>query len=102
MLIVQGEAELPEEGALETVREALQTMVTETRKEPGCIDYGFSVDVCSPTTIRITERWESMEALEAHMKSPHMAAFGAALAKTPPKSMSVKLWEVARELELPR
>ncbi len=28
--------------------------------------------------MRITEKWENPEALEAHFKSPHMAAFNAA------------------------
>jgi len=101
MLIVMAEAEV-EDGAVDTIRDALQTMEAETRKEPGCITYAFSLDVHSPTTLRISERWESMEALQAHFKSPHMAAFGAALAKAPPKSMDVKLYEVARELPLPR
>lgn len=101
MLIVMAEAEV-EEGAIEQVRDALRTMEQETRKEPGCLAYAFSLDVNAPTTLRISERWESMAALEAHFAAPHMAAFGAALAKAPPKSMDVKVYEVAREVALPR
>ena len=101
MLIVAGEV-VVDGDAVDQVRDALRTMEEETRKEPGCVSYAFSQDISSPTTLRISERWESMEALEAHFKTPHMAAFGATLAKHPPKGMDVKVYEVARERELPR
>lgn len=101
MLIVMAEV-VVEAGAIDQVRDGLKTMEDETRKEPGCISYAFSLDVSDPTTMRISERWESMEALEAHFETPHMAAFGAVFAKAPPKSMDVKVYEVAKEVALPR
>ncbi len=101
MLIVAGEV-VVEEGAIDSVRDALRTMEEETRKEDGCQTYVFSVDINTPTTMRIFERWESQEALSAHMKTSHMAEFGAVVGKIKPKSMSVKLYEVAKELPLPR
>ncbi|MBW2292666.1 MAG: antibiotic biosynthesis monooxygenase [Deltaproteobacteria bacterium] len=100
MLIVAAEVGV-EEGAVESVRDALLAMETETRKEPGCLTYAFSVDINDPGTLRIIERWESMEALETHFKTPHMAAFGAAIAKIKPTSMNLKVYEVAREVALP-
>jgi quinol monooxygenase YgiN len=100
MLIVAGEV-VVEEGAIDSVRDALRTMEEETRKEDGCQTYVFSVDINTPTTMRIFERWESQEALSAHMKTPHMATFGAAVAKIKPKSMSIKIYEVEKELQLP-
>ena len=45
---------------------------------------------------------DSMEVLELHFKTPHMAAFGAAMGQIQPSSMDVKLYEVAGELALPR
>jgi quinol monooxygenase YgiN len=101
MLIVMAEVEV-EDGAIDAVRDGLRTMEEETRKEPGCITYAFSLDVNAPNTMRISERWDSMESLKAHFETPHMAAFGAVLAKAPPKSMDVKVYEVAREVALPR
>jgi len=101
MLIVTGEV-IVEEGALEGVREALGTMETETRKEPGCLTYAFSVDVNDPTMVRIFERWESMDALRAHFGTPHMAAFGAAIGAVQPKSATVTAYEIDREVPLPR
>ncbi len=42
-----------------------------------------------------------MEALELHFKTPHMASFGAAIAEIKPKSMDVKVYDVAGEVALP-
>jgi quinol monooxygenase YgiN len=52
--------------------------------------------------LRIFERWESMDALRAHFGMPHMATFGAAIARITPKSASVKAWDVRAEADLPR
>ena len=101
MLIVAGEVVVAE-GAIEGVRDALHTMEEETRKEPGCLTYAFSIDVNDPNMLRIFERWESEDALKAHFKAPHMAAFGAAVAKIQPKSMEVKVYEIDKEVGLPR
>lgn len=101
MLIVAAEVSI-EAGATDAVKEELRTMETESRKEPGCQTYAFSVDVNDPETLRITERWDSMGDLEAHFKTPHMAAFGAAMAQIKPKGMDVKIYEIAKELALPR
>lgn len=56
------------------------------RDEVGCIEYAAAVDApdapsrqapLGPDRFVITEKWESMEALEAHAASSHMAAYGA-------------------------
>ena len=100
MLIVTGEV-VVDEDAVDRVRDALRTMEEETRKEPGCLTYAFSVDVNDPTLVRIFERWESMEALGAHFNTPHMAAFNQAAGKLQPRSVRVKAYEVEKEVALP-
>jgi len=101
MLIVAGEIVVPS-GAIDGVREALRTMESETRKEPGCRSYAFSVDVTDPGLLRIFEMWDSLDALRSHFGTPHMAAFGAAVAGIQPKSLTVKAYEIAGEVPLPR
>jgi quinol monooxygenase YgiN len=61
------------------VRQAVRAIVSETRKEPGCIYYAFAEDFLEPGTIRIAERWESWEALKAHVAMPHFTAWRAVL-----------------------
>jgi quinol monooxygenase YgiN len=77
-------------------------MEQETRKEPGCLTYAFSVDHDDSSMVRFFERWESMAALRAHFGMPHRAEFGAAIAGITPRSATVKAWDVAGEVELPR
>ena len=53
--------------------------------EKGCIEYAPAVDADAappiqakygPDTFVVIEKWESMEALEAHGAAPHMVAYG--------------------------
>ena len=101
MIIVLATVESTTED-IENLRQAIldmQTATTET--EPGNISYTFTTEIANPGTMRIVEQWESMEALKAHFATPHMADFQKAMAGFPPKSMDVKLYEVAQELEFP-
>ncbi len=79
---------------IEAMREAIATMETASRAETGCHDYTFSVELNDPTTLRITEKWDNMDALGAHFGMPHMADFQAAMAANPPESVEAKFYEV--------
>lgn len=80
MLMVVGTAKLGE-GALEAGRAAFEAMITASREEEGCIDYGYAVDVLDPSVLRITEKWVDEAALAYHFQTPHMAAFQRTLAR---------------------
>lgn len=81
MLIVLAKAKLGE-GALDTMRGAIAEMVAASNAEDGCIAYSFTTDVLDPTVLHIVEKWRDDTALAAHFATPHMAAFGAAIAGT--------------------
>ena len=60
--------------------------VPAVRAEQGCIEYGAALDAenalkiqtkWGPDTFLVIEKWDSMEALQAHAAAPHMAAYGA-------------------------
>jgi quinol monooxygenase YgiN len=63
--------------------EILKSYVPEVRKEKGCIEYSPTVDIDSglpvqkldKNAVTIIEKWESVEALRAHLKTPHMLAY---------------------------
>ncbi|WP_342088677.1 putative quinol monooxygenase [Dyadobacter sp. OTU695] len=63
------------------VRETLLTMVTESRKEPACIQYDLYQDDSDPNVFVFQEIWESREGLDAHHEQPYIRAFGASLEK---------------------
>ena len=99
MIVVNVEV-IVESGTAEKARDAVKAMEQATRQEAGCLTYAFSVELSDPGMIRVTERWESMEAIQAHMKSPHMADFQRAVMTLKPKGLDIKAFEVAREVQL--
>jgi len=59
-------------------------IMPKVHAEPGCIEYGPTVDVASGVAMQgplrenvavIIEKWESLTALKAHMQAPHMAEY---------------------------
>jgi len=79
MLIVLAKAQVGE-GALESALAAITDMVAASNAEEGCIAYAFTQDVLQPNILHIVEKWKDEAALAAHFATPHMAAFGAAIA----------------------
>ncbi|MBI1403681.1 MAG: antibiotic biosynthesis monooxygenase [Porphyrobacter sp.] len=79
MLIVLAKAEVGE-GAMEAAKAAIADMVAASNAEEGCIAYAFTQDVLQPNVLHIVEKWRDDAALAAHFATPHMAAFGAAIA----------------------
>lgn len=56
-------------------------MMRSSRAEPGCIAYTFSADPIEPGRVYLYERWESKEALAAHIQGlrAHPPAFAVAV-----------------------
>lgn len=47
-------------------------VISETRKEKGCITYAIHEDINDPTIITMLEEWVDEEALNQHNKSEHV------------------------------
>jgi len=78
MLILSGTVKMnPDDIAV--IEDAALAMIAATRAEEGCIEYEFSEVIGEPGTMRIFERWESVEALKAHFVAPHMAVWQEAM-----------------------
>jgi quinol monooxygenase YgiN len=61
-------------------------LVPLVRAEKGCIDYGPAIDLATGIPAQVSlgdnvvvmvERWESLDALRAHLQAPHMADYRA-------------------------
>ena len=63
--------------------EIFKANVPKVRDEKGCIEYFPAIDIDSDLPVQkldknvvtIIEKWESVEALRAHLKTPHMLAY---------------------------
>jgi quinol monooxygenase YgiN len=73
-------------GLRDTVLQAFRANVPAVLAEDGCIEYGAVIDLAEapafhtpigPDTFMVIEKWASREALEAHARSAHMAAYAA-------------------------
>ncbi len=100
MIVVNATIEASAE-TIAALKDAIATMEAASRAEDGCDDYTFAVELNNPTVMRITERWASEDALRAHFATPHMAAFGEAMAAHPPGNTTVHCYET-NEIPLPR
>ncbi len=72
------------EDKLKDYIDLLKGAATTVRKEKGCIQYAPTVDLetggvlpqtMDKNTVMLLEKWESMEALKAHLATPHMAEY---------------------------
>ena len=54
--------------------QAFEELVEPTHAEDGCILYALHRGSDDPAKLAFIERWESREALEAHLASPHIQA----------------------------
>ncbi len=73
---------------------AALAMAAETRKEDGCITYGFFADVEDENTFRIFEEWQSQAHLEAHFQTPHIAQFRETVAGLGPLDRDISRYVV--------
>jgi quinol monooxygenase YgiN len=67
MLIVAGTIEV-DPADRETYLKGREEIMRTSRAEPGCLDYVVSADPLEPGRVMLFERWESKEALAAHLE----------------------------------
>tara|TARA_B100000686_G_C16192220_1_gene666435 strand:+ start:42 stop:344 length:303 start_codon:yes stop_codon:yes gene_type:complete len=80
MIIVMGEFRLKVE-SLENLRPEIDEVIKKSNQESGCISYRFSEALNDPGLIRVSEKWKSMEDLEAHFETDHMKRWREAVNK---------------------
>ena len=62
-------------GKEQALREALEALVDPTVKEDGYVNYDLHQAVDDPAVFFFYENWESGEALDAHLATPHLVDF---------------------------
>lgn len=72
-------------GLREKMLDIFNANVPNVHAENGCIEYGATIDYenagdfqteFGDDTFVVVEKWESLEALKAHIKAPHMVEYG--------------------------
>ena len=62
-------------GKEQALRDALESLVEPTSKEDGYVNYDLHQGVEDPAVFFFYENWESGEALDAHLATPHLVEF---------------------------
>jgi hypothetical protein len=88
VIIVGGRFEVPVGREAEFVAGRVAVMA-RSRAEPGCITYAFAADAIEPGVVNLFERWESRDALDAHV---------AVLGGDPPPDPDTSVPVVSREV----
>ena len=99
MIIISVTVETSAEN-IAALKESVATMEAASREEAGCQDYTFSVELNNPNNLRITERWDSVDALQSHFTTEHMANFNAAMANHQATKINMACYE-ATEIPFP-
>jgi quinol monooxygenase YgiN len=73
----------------------LTDMQDESRREDGCIRYGFFAAVEDPLGFIAVEEWRDREALDRHFAQPHLHEFSRRLLETVSERPEVAIHEVA-------
>jgi quinol monooxygenase YgiN len=86
-------------GDRQAIQAALPAVISATRAEDGCEEYGCYEDTQAPGRYVFVERWRDQAALDRHLRTPHMAAWMQAAG---PKLKSARgfIYEAARATEL--
>ena len=82
MIVVNAKAKINNSNFIK-LKEIINKLEQETRKEKGCIDYAFSIDINNENVLRITELWEDLKSLQDHLETSHVDAFRNEMAKNP-------------------
>ena len=78
MLLVIGRVRCDSDNREELVAQ-LKRMQDDSRREQGCLRYGFFAAVEDEDSFIAVEEWEDREALDRHFKQPHLREFAGRL-----------------------
>jgi quinol monooxygenase YgiN len=73
----------------------LQRMQDDSRREEGCLRYGFFAAVEDPLSFIAVEEWADREALDRHFAQPHLQEFAAGLLELVSERPEVAIHEIA-------
>jgi quinol monooxygenase YgiN len=100
MLLVIGRVRCGAEKRDELVA-LLTRMQDDSRREDGCIRYGFFAAVEDPLSFVAVEEWRDREALDAHFAQPHLREFAAGMLELVSEQPEVAIHEVAGTSDFP-
>jgi quinol monooxygenase YgiN len=81
-------------GKEEELKKELMGILAPTRSEEGCINYTMHTDPQDPSLIMFYENWASQAALDKHLATPHITAFGAKAGDLLAEPLDLTQWKM--------
>ena len=100
MVLVIGRVQCLAEQREELVAQ-LEQMQDNSRREEGCLRYGFFAAVEDPLSFIAVEEWADREALDRHFAEPHLLEFARRLPTVISSQPEVAIHEVAETKPFP-
>ena len=100
MLLVIGRVRCDPEKREELVA-LLERMQNDSRREEGCIRYGFFAAVEDEHSFIAVEEWQDREALDRHFAEPHLHEFSARLLELVSERPEVAIHEISETNPFP-
>jgi quinol monooxygenase YgiN len=100
MLLVIGRVKC-DAGNREELVALLERMQSDSRREEGCLRYGFFAAVEDEHSFIAVEEWENHEALDRHFAQPHLQSFATKLLELVSERPEVAIHEVSESNPFP-
>ena len=91
----------PRPDRLDEFLAVLRDVQAASRGDDGCLNYGYYREVADDMSFIAVEEWRDMPALEAHLRTPHVARLIAALPEHSAQRPELKTHVVAETVPLP-
>ena len=98
MIVVIARAEF-DPARLDSIEVALDAMMRASWAESGCLSHSMAVENRAEGIVSIVERWSTDADLDAHLATPNMTAFRAAIDGAV-RSIDAKVYNVTGERPL--
>jgi quinol monooxygenase YgiN len=94
----------PRMDRLEELLEILREIQAASRADDGCLNYGYYREIADEQSFVAVEEWRDMDALDAHVRTAHVARLITALPEhaAEPPEIARHVIESSAPLPLPR
>jgi quinol monooxygenase YgiN len=79
----------------------LRDVQAASRGDEGCVNYGYYREVVDELSFIAVEEWRDLPALEAHLRTPHVARLIAALPEHAARPPAIETHVIAETVPLP-
>ncbi len=93
MLIITGRAAVSDANRKRFL-EIAEAQTRVSRREPGCLEYGFYEDAMVPGQFLFVEKWKDQAAIDFHFKQPYCLEFIEAAQQLATDDPDITIFEV--------